>query len=127
MLVTKYRHRMVLLATASVPLVLPMPTLGRTTCQVIDGRTVITLYIAFTSGSDEVIQRWKQEIVAVWNGPTYHRAGVLSGGCWFPRRPEKWEMREFMISHWSSPKDEKSVRLFVGHHINTMIAVPVCS
>ncbi|MBL7189979.1 MAG: hypothetical protein ISS70_26930 [Phycisphaerae bacterium] len=35
-----------------------------------------------------------------------------------------WTMDEFMISHWGSPKDEKSLKLFLGDHINTVIAVP---
>jgi len=37
---------------------------------------------------------------------------------------EKWELDEFMISHWSAPEDEKSIKLFLEDGINTVIAVP---
>lgn len=36
----------------------------------------------------------------------------------------EWEIREFMISHWSFPKDEKDMDLFIKDHFNTVIAVP---
>lgn len=49
------------------------PALARTTCEVVDGKIVITLYIAFEGASEEMVQHWAQEIVDVWNGPSYQR------------------------------------------------------
>ena len=36
----------------------------------------------------------------------------------------EWEIHEFMISHWSFPKEEKDLNLFLKDHFNTVIAVP---
>jgi len=36
----------------------------------------------------------------------------------------KWEIDEFMISHWGVPKEENDLKLFLGEHFNTVIAVP---
>ena len=40
------------------------------------------------------------------------------------QKPEKWQLKEFMIGHWGSPKDDKSIKLFLEDGINTVIAVP---
>jgi len=40
------------------------------------------------------------------------------------KRDGKWEIREFMISHWGVPKDEKDLKLFLRDQFNTVIAVP---
>jgi len=52
--------------------------------------------------------------------------GCRHGGAHGPdsSQPEKWKMKKFMISHWGSPKDEKSIKLFLEDGINTVIAVP---
>ncbi len=42
---------------------------GRTTLEVKDGKIVVTLYVAFQGGTDELVGRWAQEIRGVWNGP----------------------------------------------------------
>lgn len=34
-----------------------------------------------------------------------------------------WTMKEFMISHWGLPTDDQGLKLFLGDHINTVIAV----
>ncbi len=56
---------------------------------------------------------------------------TLGAGCGFsgaqapdPPQTPTWTMNEFMISHWGVPKDEKSLKLFLDDHINTVIAVP---
>ncbi|MCH8120593.1 MAG: hypothetical protein IIC00_12815 [Planctomycetes bacterium] len=36
----------------------------------------------------------------------------------------RWEIHEFMISHWGIPKEEKDLNLFLKDHFNTVIAVP---
>ena len=41
---------------------------ARTTCEVKDGNIVVTMYIAFRGGDDELIARWVKEITDVWNG-----------------------------------------------------------
>jgi len=40
------------------------------------------------------------------------------------KNPGKWEIREFIISHWGVPKDEKNLNLFLKEHFNVVIAVP---
>jgi len=42
---------------------------ARTTCEVKDGKIVVTMYIAFRGASDELAGRWVKEILDVWNGP----------------------------------------------------------
>jgi len=37
---------------------------------------------------------------------------------------KRWEMREFMISHWSFPKDPAQLEQFAKDGFNTVIAVP---
>ena len=43
-----------------------------------------------------------------------------------PTDPEAgtWTMREFLISHWGFPKEEKLLKQFVADGFNTVIAVP---
>ncbi len=51
----------------------------------------------------------------------------LAGGADVPKKqpkPKKWELTEFMIGHWGSPKDDKGIRLFLEDGFNTVIAVP---
>jgi len=52
---------------------LPAAARGRTTCEVTDGKIVVTLYIAFQACPQPLYERWVKEIRDVWNGPKGHQ------------------------------------------------------